>query len=57
VESAIVPEVSGRVVSVSRPLAAMGFFENDEVLLRIDPGDYELAVTRAEARVAISQVK
>jgi multidrug resistance efflux pump len=29
-----------------------GFFEKGEVLLRIDPHDYELALTRIEAEVA-----
>jgi RND family efflux transporter MFP subunit len=50
-ESELVPEVSGRVVAISPALAAGGFFERDEVLLEIDPRDYQSAVARGEARV------
>ncbi len=48
----LIPEISGKVLSVSPSLAAGGFFEEGEVLLRIDPHDYELALIRAEAEVA-----
>ncbi|MGH0037154.1 MAG: efflux RND transporter periplasmic adaptor subunit [Myxococcota bacterium] len=48
-ESELVAEVSGRIVWVSPSLANGGFVEPDEVLVRIDPGDYEVAVERAEA--------
>ncbi len=48
----IIPEVSGRVISISPSLRAGGFFETDEVLLEIDPGDYEIAVTVAEGAEA-----
>ncbi len=51
-ESALVPEVSGRVVDVSSSLADGAFFEEGEVLLRIEPQDFELAVVRTEAEVA-----
>ncbi len=51
-ESALVPEVSGRVIEVSPALAAGGFFEKDEMLLRIDSEDFELAVVRTRAEVA-----
>ena len=44
----IIPEVSGRVTGISASLRAGGFFEIGEVLLEIDPGDYEIAVTVAE---------
>lgn len=55
-ESALVPEVSGRVVAISPALAAGGFFERNEVLLEIDSRDYELEVTRFEAQVARERV-
>lgn len=52
-------QVGGRVVTVAPGLRAGGFFAKDEVLVAIDPVDYELAVvqrqsevTRAELRVA-----
>jgi RND family efflux transporter MFP subunit len=48
-ESELVAEVSGRVEWVSTSLASGGFVEPDEVLVRIDPGDYEVAVERALA--------
>jgi RND family efflux transporter MFP subunit len=51
-EIQVVPEVSGRVVSVSPSLDAGGFFEEGEVLLALDSRDFELAVTRAQAQVA-----
>ncbi len=54
-ESQLVPEVSGRVVEVSSSLAAGGFFDVGDVLLRIEKREYELAVTRA--RAAIGQAK
>ena len=48
----LVPEVAGKVTYVSPSLVVGGFFEKDEILIRVDPYDYELAVTRAEAEVA-----
>jgi RND family efflux transporter MFP subunit len=56
-ESQLVPEVSGRVIWVSPSLAAGGFFENAEVLLKIDPYDYEQAVIRAQADVARAKLR
>lgn len=54
-ESALVSEVSGRVTWVSPALASGGFFEAEEPLLRIDPGDYEMARARARASLARAQ--
>jgi RND family efflux transporter MFP subunit len=51
-ESAVVPEVSGRVVWVSPALVSGGFFLKGETLLRIDPRDYEMARDRARSSVA-----
>ena len=48
----LVAEVSGRVVSMAPGLDAGGFFQEGEVLVRIDPRDYRAAVARAEAQVA-----
>lgn len=53
----LVAEVSGRVVAVSPSFAAGGFFEAGEVLVEIDPRDYELAVTRARAGLAEAEVR
>ena len=49
-ESTLIPEVSGRVLTVSPNFREGGFFEEGEVLLEIDPSDYKTAVTLAEAR-------
>jgi len=51
-ESALIPEISGRVVELSPALVSGGFFEQGDVLLRIDPRDYEANVARARARLA-----
>jgi RND family efflux transporter MFP subunit len=50
--SELVPEVSGRVIYISPSLVAGGFFEEDELLLELEPHDYELTLVRSEAEVA-----
>jgi RND family efflux transporter MFP subunit len=52
IESDLVTEVAGRIVWVSPQLAAGGFFEENEVLVRIDPRDYEVALRGARAALA-----
>jgi len=52
----IVPQVAGKVVSTHPSLVAGGFFKSGEVLIEIDPRDYELAVERAQAAVARAKV-
>jgi RND family efflux transporter MFP subunit len=47
----LVPQVSGKIVHMAPALADGGAFGKGEMLLRIDPTDYELAVRSAEARV------
>ena len=47
----LAPEVSGRVVWVSPQLVAGGLFVHEEELVRIDPGDYELALRQATANI------
>jgi RND family efflux transporter MFP subunit len=51
-ESSLIPEVSGRVVWVAPSLASGGFFAEGDALLRVEAGDYEMAVSRARANVA-----
>jgi RND family efflux transporter MFP subunit len=51
-EIVLVAEVTGRIVEVSPALEAGGFFEEGEVLARVDPRDYELALKQAEAELA-----
>ena len=50
-ETSIVPQVSGKVVRVSDNLVNGGRFEKGELLLAIEPADYEIAVTLARANV------
>jgi len=52
VEITLQPEVAGRVVEVSPQFVSGGFFSEGDLLLKIDPRDYELNVIKAEARVA-----
>ena len=52
----VIPQVSGRVVATHASLVAGGFFSAGEVLVVIDPRDYELAVERARASVARAEV-
>ena len=52
----VVPQVPGQVVKVHPALVAGGFFRAGDVLIVIDPRDYELAVERAQAAVARAQV-
>lgn len=56
-ESRLVPEISGRVVEVSPSLAAGGFFDEGDILLRIEPRVYELAVTRAKAAIEQARLR
>ncbi len=51
-ESTLVPQVSGVITWVSNSWASGGFFAENEILLKIDPSDYELAMAKAEASVA-----
>jgi RND family efflux transporter MFP subunit len=51
-ESDLVPHISGEVIWVSPNLASGGFFEENEPLVRIDPGDFRVDVEAARAAVA-----
>jgi RND family efflux transporter MFP subunit len=47
----LIPQVAGKVVFISPAMVDGGMFMKGDVLLRIDPVDYELAVQTATARV------
>jgi RND family efflux transporter MFP subunit len=47
----LIPQVSGKVIYTSPALVDGGTFAKDDVLLRIESVDYELAVTLAESQV------
>ena len=51
-ETILVAEVSGQIVSVSSNFISGGFFREGEVLLQIDPSDYQTALLRAQANLA-----
>ena len=51
----VVPQVGGKVVYVSPALVNGGEFSQGDTLLRIDPVDYQLAVTLAKAKVKDSE--
>jgi len=48
-ESELIPEVSGRVISMSESMVSGGFFNEGDILLQIDPLDYEVALEQARA--------
>lgn len=56
-ETVLIAEVAGKVISVSKNFVAGGFFKQGEVLLRIDPSDYDAALKRAEASLASRQAQ
>lgn len=49
--TALVSEVSGAVLEVSDAFVAGGTFQTGDMLLKLDPTDYEVALQRAEARL------
>ena len=48
----LVPEVAGQVVQLHPSLVAGGFFELGDVLIKIDPRNYDYAIAEAHARIA-----
>jgi RND family efflux transporter MFP subunit len=51
-ESQLVSEIAGRVIWVAPSFAEGGFFEADDVLVRIDTFDYEQAIVAARSQLA-----
>jgi len=51
----LVPEVGGRILETGPGFEAGGFFEKGELLVRIDPRDFEYAL--AQARAAVAQAR
>ncbi len=50
-ETAILAEVKGRVIEVAPTFNVGGFVSRDDILLRIDPRDYQTSLLRAQAAV------
>jgi RND family efflux transporter MFP subunit len=48
-QSELVPEVSGRVTNMSPSMVSGGFFKKGDLLLEIDPLDYDVALEQARA--------
>jgi RND family efflux transporter MFP subunit len=48
-EVQIVPQVSGKVIRISEKLVNGGAFKKGDLLLKIEPDDYEIVVTQARA--------
>jgi RND family efflux transporter MFP subunit len=56
-QTTLVPEVSGKVTQISEVFVAGGFFRAGEVLVEIDPSDYETAVKQAQAELAAARAR
>lgn len=54
-EIQLVPQVSGKVVRISPKVVNGGAFSKGDLLLSIDPSDYEIALTLAKARVKAAE--
>lgn len=48
----LIPEVSGKIIKLHEDFVAGGFFAKDEVLVAIDPRDYDYAIALAQAQIA-----
>ena len=56
-ETVLSAEVSGTIVSISPKFIAGGIFDAHEVLMRIDPTNYEVALEQAKALVEQRQIE
>jgi RND family efflux transporter MFP subunit len=56
-ETVVSAEVSGAIVGISAKFIPGGVFDAQEVLMRIDPTNYKVAVTQAEALVRQRQIE
>ena len=56
-ESQLVSEIAGRVTVVAPAFAEGGFFESGDVLVTIDPFDYQQAVVSARAQLAQARLR
>ena len=56
-ESQLVPEIAGRIIWVAPSFAEGGFFDVGDVLVKIDPFDYEQALVSARSQLAQSRLR
>ena len=54
-ETILIPEVAGTIIIMSPSFQEGGFFEKGDVLLKIDPLNYETAITVSKAALAQAQ--
>lgn len=57
IRTTIVSEVTGHIVEVATSLESGGFFNEGDILARIDPRNYETALKRAQADLAKARTK
>jgi multidrug efflux system membrane fusion protein len=56
-ESTLIAQVAGQIISVSPAFVNGGFFEKGDLLLSIDPRDYEVSVAQAQVQVAQAKLR
>jgi len=56
-ESQLIPEVSGKVAWMSPNLVAGGYFDNQEMLIRVDDTDYNTKLNRAKASLTRAEAE
>ena len=56
-QTTLISQVAGQIIRVSPAFANGGFFEKGDVLLTIDPRDYEVAVAQAQVQVAQAKLR
>ena len=56
-ESQLIPEVSGKVSWMSPNLVAGGYFEDQEILIRVDDTDYKTKLDRAQANLTRAEAE
>ena len=57
VETKLVAQVAGEVVKLSSSLVAGGEFSKGDILLKLDPRDYEIALARSKAALSRAQAE
>ena len=57
IETKVVAQVAGEVVELSSSLVAGGDFSKGDVLLKLDPRDYEIALARSQATLSRAQAE
>lgn len=56
-ESELVAQVAGQVIQVAPQFAPGGFFDEGNLLVRLDPRDYEFALARLEAEITQAKLQ